>query len=186
MKAAWSYILAVLVGVSLTIGVYETRRLVEDTSKALSLASATLNDDGTEKTGRKARLAEAEAQAQAQAQAGSRRARASEGRRVKGQRSKAKRAEGQKAEGAQAGEKPQRRSKFKVSEGELKLLKQRRREREVMAADLRMETEENPLPVGRIRKQEGRRGEGRVETVDAELLGEDQEILDTGLPLLPE
>ncbi|NCG21604.1 MAG: hypothetical protein GWP91_21530 [Rhodobacterales bacterium] len=182
MKAAKSYIFAVLVGVSLTIGVYETRRLVEDTSKALSLASATLNDDGTASTRRKDRLAESEAQAQA----GSRRARANEGRRVKGQRSKAKRVEGQKAEGAQVVEKPQRRGKFKVSEGELKLLKQRRREREEMAADLRMETEENPLPVGRIRKLQGRRGEGRVQTVDAELLGEDQEILDTGLPLLPE
>ena len=180
MKTAWGYILAVLMGVSITIGVYETRRLVVDTSKALSLASATLNDDGTEKTSRKARLAAAEADAQPR----SRRARSAEGRR--GQRAKAKRVEGQETEGGEAGETAKRRSKFKVSEGELKLLKQRRKERNAMAADLRAETEESPLPVGRIRRLEGKRGEGRPDTVDAELLGNDEEILDTGLPLLPE
>ena len=54
------------------------------------------------------------------------------------------------------------------------------------AADLRAPTADATLPAGRIRKFEGKRGEGRVETVDAELLGDDEEFLDTGLPLLPE
>ena len=56
MKTRWTHVLAFLVGITLTVGVYEARRLLRNTSRALSVASGQMVGEAQANSKRQALL----------------------------------------------------------------------------------------------------------------------------------
>lgn len=56
MQTRWTHVLAFLVGITLTVGIYEARRLVRNTSRALSVASGQMVGEAQANSKRQALL----------------------------------------------------------------------------------------------------------------------------------